>query len=107
MTRHQVESAIACGAPFTLRMADGKEYAVPHRDYIWLPPGASEEPGEVTRAPGASSTLNKTQRMQPKITFNDAWESIPLAFVDDVIDFFNRSLQPAHPLRSFKLFPIA
>ncbi len=28
--------------PFTLRMADGKEYSVPHRDYISLPPsGAS------------------------------------------------------------------
>ena len=45
--------------------------------------------------------------MQPKITYNDAWESIPLAVVDDVIDFFNRELQPSHPLRSFKLFPLA
>ncbi len=45
--------------------------------------------------------------MQPKITFNDAWESIPLSFVDDVIEFFNRKLQPTHPLRSFKLFPVA
>jgi hypothetical protein len=33
MTREQVESAISSGAPFTLRMADGKEYVVPHRDY--------------------------------------------------------------------------
>ena len=24
--------------PFTLRMADGKEYRVPHRDYISMPP---------------------------------------------------------------------
>jgi hypothetical protein len=40
MTRKQVESAIESGAPFTLRMADGKEYAVPHPDYIWLPPNA-------------------------------------------------------------------
>jgi len=30
-----------------------------------------------------------------------------LEFVDDVIDFFNRELQPTHPLRAFKLFPIA
>ncbi len=44
---------------------------------------------------------------QPKITFNDAWESIPLEDVDDVIDFFDRELQPSHPLRAFKLFPIA
>jgi hypothetical protein len=41
MTREQVESAMASGAPFTLRMADGKEYLVPHRDYIFLPPRAS------------------------------------------------------------------
>jgi hypothetical protein len=45
--------------------------------------------------------------MQPKINYNDAWESIPLAVVDDVIDFFNRELQPTHPLRAFKLFPVA
>jgi hypothetical protein len=41
MTRAQVESAVASGVPFTLRMADGKEYSVPHPDYIWLPPKAS------------------------------------------------------------------
>lgn len=41
MTREQVESAVASGVPFTLRMADGKEYVVPHRDYIFLPPRAS------------------------------------------------------------------
>jgi hypothetical protein len=29
------------GIAFTLRMADGKEYSVPHRDYISLPPKAS------------------------------------------------------------------
>ncbi|HEV2210289.1 MAG TPA: hypothetical protein VG167_16040 [Verrucomicrobiae bacterium] len=38
MTREQVESAAASGVPFTLRMADGKEYPVPHRDYISIPP---------------------------------------------------------------------
>ncbi|MBE7500388.1 MAG: hypothetical protein HS113_08800 [Verrucomicrobiales bacterium] len=41
MTRTQLESAVASGIPFTLRMADGREYAVPHPDYIWLPPNAS------------------------------------------------------------------
>lgn len=45
--------------------------------------------------------------MQPKISFNDAWGSVPLEYVDDVIDFFNRELQLTHPLRSFKLFPVA
>ena len=38
MTRSQIESAIKSGVPFTLRMADGREYEVPHRDYISLSP---------------------------------------------------------------------
>jgi hypothetical protein len=38
MTREQLESAAASGVPFTLRMADGKEYPIPHRDYISIPP---------------------------------------------------------------------
>lgn len=45
--------------------------------------------------------------MQLQITYNDAWESIPLDFVDDVLELFDRELQPTHPLRSFKLFPVA
>ena len=56
MTRAQIESAVASGVPFTLRMADGKEYPVPHRDYIWLPPNASyvivhEDDGHFTVLP--------------------------------------------------------
>jgi hypothetical protein len=38
MNRNQIEAAIERNLPFTLRMADGKEYRVPHRDYISLPP---------------------------------------------------------------------
>jgi hypothetical protein len=38
LTRSQIEAAIERNLPFSLRMADGKEYAVPHRDYIFLPP---------------------------------------------------------------------
>ena len=45
--------------------------------------------------------------MQSQITFSDAWESIPLACVDDVIEFFNCELQPTHPLREYKLFQVA
>jgi hypothetical protein len=41
MTRQQIESAVASEIPFTLRMADGREYPVPHREYISLPPNAS------------------------------------------------------------------
>ena len=41
VTREQLESAVANGHPFALRMADGREYLVPHRDYISLPPRAS------------------------------------------------------------------
>jgi hypothetical protein len=38
VTRSQIEDAIARDTPFTLRMADGREYAIPHKDYISLPP---------------------------------------------------------------------
>lgn len=41
MTRAQIEAAVASGKAFSLLTADGKEYAVPHRDYISLPPKAS------------------------------------------------------------------
>ncbi len=38
MTRSQIESAIQSGRPFALRTVDGREYAVPHSDYISLSP---------------------------------------------------------------------
>lgn len=38
MSRSQVQAAIDSGIPFSLRMADGKEYHVPHRDYISISP---------------------------------------------------------------------
>jgi hypothetical protein len=38
MNREQIEKAIEGGGPFTIRMADGREYEVPHRDFISLPP---------------------------------------------------------------------
>lgn len=45
--------------------------------------------------------------MQLQITFNDAWDSIPLEHVDDAIAFLEHRLQPTHPLRAFKLSPVA
>jgi hypothetical protein len=41
MTREQIEDMIGSSIPFTLLMADGREYHVPHRDYIFLPPKAT------------------------------------------------------------------
>jgi hypothetical protein len=38
MSRTEIETAIQKNLPFSLRMADGHEYPVPHRDYIFLPP---------------------------------------------------------------------
>jgi len=38
MTRNQIESAIENGMLFSLMMADGRKYNVPHRDYISLSP---------------------------------------------------------------------
>jgi hypothetical protein len=41
MNRSQIEAAVERNLTFTLHMADGKEYRVPHRDYIFLPPRAA------------------------------------------------------------------
>lgn len=38
MTMSQIHAAIERNQPFTLHMADGKDYAVPHPDYISIPP---------------------------------------------------------------------
>jgi hypothetical protein len=38
MNRSQIEAALERNLPFALLMADGKEYHVPHRDYLSLPP---------------------------------------------------------------------
>ena len=70
MNRQQIESAMASGTPFTLRMADGKEYTVPHRDYIWLPPNASyvivhEDDGHFTVLPLLTMTGLRSKVMEP------------------------------------------
>jgi hypothetical protein len=36
-----IEDAIERGKPFRLKVADGDEFNVPHRDYISLPPASS------------------------------------------------------------------
>ena len=41
MNRSQIEAALRSNVPFSIRMADGHEYHVPHRDYISLPPVGS------------------------------------------------------------------
>lgn len=38
MTRKQLEAVIEEGVPFTIKLADGRSYPVPHRDFISLPP---------------------------------------------------------------------
>jgi len=41
MTMQQVREATGSGRPFTIMMADGKAYRVPHTDYIMLVPKGS------------------------------------------------------------------
>jgi hypothetical protein len=38
MTRKQLEAVIGEGVPFSINLADGRSYKVPHRDYVSLPP---------------------------------------------------------------------
>lgn len=39
----QIDEAVHRGVPFKLKVADGDEYAVPHPDYIFLPPKTAEK----------------------------------------------------------------
>ena len=41
MNRSQIEAAVERNLPFTFHMADGKEYRVPHCDYVSLLPKAA------------------------------------------------------------------
>lgn len=36
--RKQLHDAIDQGVPFVVKLSDGKEYAVPHRDYVSVAP---------------------------------------------------------------------
>lgn len=38
MNREQVVRAMHSNKPFRIRMADGKEYRIPHQDYISISP---------------------------------------------------------------------
>ena len=38
MTRKQLEAVISENVPFSIQLADGRSYKVPHQDYISLPP---------------------------------------------------------------------
>ena len=42
MNINQIEEAAHRGVPFTLKVADGDSYEVPHADYIFLPPKGSK-----------------------------------------------------------------
>ena len=41
MSVEQIEEAKERGVPFTLKVADGDSFEVPHSDYIFLPPRES------------------------------------------------------------------
>lgn len=41
MTKETLDTAINSGRPFVITMADGKEYPVPHRDFIIISPRGS------------------------------------------------------------------
>ena len=43
MSIAQIETAVQRGVPFRLKVADGDEFQVPHADYIFFPPKASEK----------------------------------------------------------------
>jgi hypothetical protein len=38
MTHRELEDILQRSTPFTLNVADGRFFEVPHRDYVFLPP---------------------------------------------------------------------
>lgn len=38
MTPAELKARIEDGTPFTLHVADGRSFEVPHRNFIWMPP---------------------------------------------------------------------
>jgi len=56
----QIEQANLQGIPFSLKMADGDEFQVPHEDFIHVPPKAAKRRSHVvvTDLEGVSSFLS-------------------------------------------------
>jgi len=77
-----------------------------------MPPSRCRCAAPHRAAKGISAALNESHneiRNMPllTITCNDAWDFIPLEFVEEEIKFIEGQLQPAHPLRAIKLLPLA
>ncbi len=45
--------------------------------------------------------------MAPSIKWNDAWESVPIEYADEIATRIKDDLQPSHPLRQIDFFPVA
>lgn len=45
--------------------------------------------------------------MALSIKWNDAWESVPLAYANEIADRIRSDLQPSHPLHRIDFLPVA
>jgi hypothetical protein len=60
MTHAELKGKVDEGIPFTLHVADVRSYAVPHRDFILLPPKSSVVVVAEFSADDSSETITHT-----------------------------------------------
>ena len=75
MTHAELKSKVEEGIPFTLHVADGRSFEVPHRDYVLLPPRSTvivvaedspDDPNEtITHTIPLLMVSGVTQRVRP------------------------------------------
>jgi hypothetical protein len=75
MTHAELKSKVDEGIPFTLHVADGRSYEVPHRDFVLLPPRSTvivvaedspDNPNEtITHTIPLLMVSDVTQRVRP------------------------------------------
>lgn len=69
-------------------------------------PAASRPSGQQARVASHLKRSAKTI-MTPVIKWNDAWESVPPEYADDIAMHIKSDLQQSHPLRQVEFIPVA
>ena len=80
MTLDTLKEKIETAIPFTLHVADGRSYDVPHRDFIWVPPRAL---AVMVAHPASSGSGEIVGTTIPLLMISGITEQRPLVSTDD------------------------
>lgn len=80
MTLATLKEKVDTAIPFTLHVADGRSYDVPHRDFIWLPPKALAVMVAHPASDGSGETVGTTI---PLLMISGITEQRPIVSKDD------------------------